>query len=69
METFTLNLNTIQAKILFIKQKIGIYNRVKSQIHPNDPYRDVKIYRMDKAIQVYREELKNLKADDLRRWS
>lgn len=64
-----MNLNTIQSRIVFYKQKIAICNKVKSMIPLDDPYRDIKISRMNKYIRTYKEEIARLKPGDLRQWN
>jgi len=64
-----MNLNNIQDKIAFYKEKLQICYQVKSQILPDDPYKDIKIKSMDDRIKIYQEEIARLKPDDLNSWT
>lgn len=64
-----MNLNNIQNKIAFYKEKLQICYQVKSQILPDDPYKYIKIKSMDDRIKIYQEEIARLKPDDLSSWT
>ena len=59
---------SIQDRIAFLKEKLSICYKVKSQIPQNDPYRDLKLQSMEKRISLYSEELQKLEADNLKNW-
>lgn len=64
-----MNQNELQDRISFYRDKIALCHKIKAEIYPDDPYRDIKRKMMDRRIRIYNQELRDLHADDLTRWS
>jgi len=48
-------------RIKFLQEKIIIYRKNITLIHPDDPYKYVRIAAMKRAIKAYEKEIESIK--------